>query len=167
MDSAVLSAQGGMPMTIARTVVASLQRQRIPYEIVAHPHSESSRESARLAQIPADQLAKAVLLADRRGCVLAVIPGNCRLDLEALSRIAGRQLGLAREARLGPVFPDCDPGAIPPLGPDYGIETFLDDGLAGREEVYFEAGDHEQLIRLRGGPFLALLKGARHGRFSH
>jgi Ala-tRNA(Pro) deacylase len=47
------------------------------------------------------------------------------------------------------------------------METILDDRLVGQPQIYFEAGDHEQLIRVSGEQFVSLLKEARHGRFSH
>jgi Ala-tRNA(Pro) deacylase len=41
-----------------------------------------------------------------------------------------------------------------------------DDALAGAPEVWFEAGDHEDVVHLRGRDFLRLLEGSLHGRFS-
>jgi len=42
----------------------------------------------------------------------------------------------------------------------------VDDSLIAQPEVYFEAGDHEDVVHLRGGDFLRLLDGSLHGRFS-
>ncbi len=42
----------------------------------------------------------------------------------------------------------------------------MDDSLLNAPDVYFEAGDHEDLVHLSGVEFLSLLAGARHGRFS-
>jgi len=64
------------------------------------------------------------------------------------------------------LFDDCEPGAVPPLGPAYGIETLLDESLTSVADVFFEAGDHELLVHLRGEIFQALLRGARRGYYS-
>jgi len=154
-------------MTIARTVIDCLQTQRVAYEVIAHRPSGSSLESAALSHVAAGSLAKAVVLADAAGYVMAVIPANSHLDLEQLSRVTGRRLTLVPEDRLPRIFRDCAPGAIPPLGPAYGLETVVEDCLIGQAEVYFEGGDHEELVRVAGEQFLALLKDARHGHFSH
>jgi Ala-tRNA(Pro) deacylase len=89
------------------------------------------------------------------------------VGVETLSRRLGRELQLVDENRIAPIFKDCDVGAIPPLGPAYGMETVVDDRLVGQREVYFEAGDHEDLVCVSGEQFLALLKEAQHAAFSH
>jgi len=154
-------------MTIARTVASCLQSHQVPYEIISHPYRETTRESAESANVPLAQLAKAVVLSDRRGYLMAVVPGDRHVSFEDLWKRLGRRLSLATEARLHPVFKDCESGAIPPLGPAYGIETIVDDSLVGLPDVYFEAGDHRKLIRVSGERFLALLPEAEHGQFAH
>jgi Ala-tRNA(Pro) deacylase len=46
------------------------------------------------------------------------------------------------------------------------METVWDDSLENVAEVYIEAGDHEELIRMDGNTFLGLLGLAKHGNFS-
>ncbi len=43
----------------------------------------------------------------------------------------------------------------------------MDDSLVGQPDVYFESGDHRELIRVGGEEFLALLGEAMHGQFAH
>lgn len=154
-------------MTIAQTVFGYLQARHVSYDLITHPHSDSSRQVAETAQVPPERLAKAVILSDRRGFLMAVIPANRYVSLDDLQKKLGRRLNLADESRLAPVFRDCESGAIPPLGPAYGMETIMDDSLVGQPEVYFEAGDHCGLIRVGGNEFLTLLREAMHGRFAH
>jgi Ala-tRNA(Pro) deacylase len=154
-------------MTIARTVASRLQSRRVPYEIVTHPYRETTREAAESAHVPLGRLAKAVVLYDRRGYLMAVLPGDRHVSLEDLRRRLGRRLSMAAEVRLSQVFKDCESGAIPPLGPAYGLETIIDDGLVGLPDIYFEGGDHRELIRVSGERFLALLPEAEHGQFAH
>ncbi len=154
-------------MAIAHTVKDVLEKNRMEYSVIPHPRTQSSKESAGVARVLPERLAKAVVLNDDKGYVMVVIPSNRHVNVHTLSRKLGRVLALASEDRIAPVFKDCDVGAIPPLGPAYGMETMLDDTLVGQPEIYFEAGDHEELIRVEGEQFLALLKEARHGQFSH
>lgn len=154
-------------MTIAKTVEDYLQQNRIAYDVVPHPHTSSTRGTVQTAHVPADRVAKAVVLHDDGGYVMAVVPGSRHVSVKTLSKTLGRELNLADEGRLVPVFKDCAVGAIPPLGPAYGMETIVDDSLVGQPEIYFEAGDHEELIRVKGEQFLSLLREARHGQFTH
>ena len=154
-------------MSAAKTVVSYLQSHRIPYAVVPHRHTLSSRETADAAHVAAECLAKAVVFWDRQGYLMAVVPGDRHVGVDRLSDKLGRQLALADESWIASVFKDCELGAIPPLGPAYGMETIVDDSLVGLAEVYFEAGDHEELICVDGEQFLRVLDQARHGQFSH
>ena len=97
---------------------------------------------------------------------MVVLPSTRRVRLGVLRAEMQRHLRLAMEADLKNLFGDCELGAIPPLGPAYGMETVWDESLENAPEVYFEAGDHEELIRIDGKAFLGLLGSARHGIFS-
>lgn len=153
-------------MATATTVESYLRRQQIPYEVVAHPHTHTSLQSARAAHLAPDCMAKAVLLHDSGSYVMAIIPGTHHLQLGRLRRQLGRDLGLATENEMASLFRDCEPGALPALGPAYGIETVWDDSLRAQSELCFEAGDHEHLLRLKCGDYLALLSSCPHGTFS-
>lgn len=156
-------------MTIAHTVELSLAQSHTPYELVAHPHTRSSLHTAHKADIPPVALAKAVLLEDdleHSHFMMAVVPASRRIELAELARQAGRRVHLASEEDAAGLFADCEPGAIPALGAAYGIETIVDDSVLAQPDVYFEAGDHELLVRLKAQDFGRLLANCAHGHFS-
>lgn len=149
-------------MTIAARVSQYLRDQSVDYQLVQHPHSATSRESAHAAHVREDQVAKAILLKDHQGYVLAVIPASSSLDMRALHDETGRNhLEMVPEDELGRIFPDCELGALPPLGQAYGVTTLLDSSLRHRDTVYFEAGDHEELVEMDGSRFAKLFSGSR------
>ncbi|MBL8529125.1 MAG: YbaK/EbsC family protein, partial [Burkholderiales bacterium] len=129
---------------IATTLENYLRYMQVPFEVLPHPKAMTSLRSANAAHIPAHQMAKAVVLEDETGYVMAVVPADRRVHLGALREQLGRTMGLATEPELGTVFKDCALGAIPPLGAAYGIESVVDDELREGSEIYFEAGDHEE-----------------------
>ena len=153
-------------MAIARRLQWYLDAKGVSYDVLPHPHSSSSLETARQAHVPAERLAKAVLLEDERGYVMAIVPASHRIDLARLNQQLHRDLELAREREIATLFHDCDRGALPALGSPYRVPTVYDDALSATPEVYFEAGDHEDVVHLRGGDFLRLLEGSLHGTFS-
>lgn len=154
-------------MAIAESIKSCLAEHHIDYELVQHPKTYTSRDTARAAHIPEDHIAKAVVVENMDGYAMVVIPGSGWLKLQALRDDADRSFILADESEVEKMFADCKPGAIPPLGPVYGLETFLDEQLTTLANVYFEAGDHENLVHVNGEAFHSLLKGVRHGHFSH
>ncbi len=150
-------------MAIAKTVQWYLEANGVSYETLQHPHSRTSEETADVAFIWEDQLAKAVLLEDERGYVTAIVPASYRVDLKKLERRLDRKLELASEEELEEVFPDCERGARPPLGQAYGIPTVYDDRLRRLSCVYFEGGDHRDLVYIGGAEFINLLRDSPHG----
>jgi len=153
-------------MAIANRLRQYMKEQGVKFEVVRHPRSGSSMESAETAHIPGDRLAKAVLLEDEQGYLMAVVPATHRLELGALHRELNRQLGLATEREIRELFWDCASGAIPPTGAAYGIETILDDSLTEKPDVYFEGGDHEELVHVNAEQFRNLMTGIDHARIS-
>lgn len=153
-------------MPIATTIQNFLREQRVPFDVLMHNHTGSSLKTAEAAHIPTERLAKAVMLEDDKGYLMAVIPASYRINLGELRRVLGRNVGLACESELTGIFRDCEVGAVPPLGHAYGIETVYDDSLAQMPDIYFEAGDHEELIHVTREEFMRLMGMARHGKFS-
>ena len=147
-------------MAIAPTLKRYLEQHAADYELVAHPHTESSMVTAAAAHVPGDQLAKAVIVKDDETYLMVVVPSDYHVHLGRLHQHLGREVGLATEQELVRLFPDCDEGAAPPLGAAYDLPTLVDTSLLEQQQVYFESGDHESLVKLAGEQFRALLAGA-------
>lgn len=154
-------------MALAETIKSWLSDHHVEYDLVPHHETFSSHATAQTAHVMDDHVAKAVIVKDAKGYAMAVIVGSDWLKLKALQEEADRAFELADEAEVVNLFKDCKPGAIPPLGPAYGLETFLDERLTTLANVFFEAGDHKNLVHVRGEAFHDVLKGVRHGHFSH
>lgn len=153
-------------MAMAMTLREYLRSLDIDYEEVRHPREVTSNRVAQQAHVAGDQLAKAVLIKCDSGYRIAVVPATCKTDLGELSHMLHERLGLAQEEEIVESFSDCDAGALPPLGQAYGIPVCVDDALLEQPDIYFEAGDHETLIHMRGSDFSRLMANAEHGHFS-
>ncbi len=154
-------------MAIATTLRQFLAITGVPYDVVTHPRTESSSRTAQAAHVPGDELAKSVLLRDERGYVLAVIPSTRRVALGSLERMLDRELNIASESEVANIFSDCDIGAVPPVGAAYGVDVIYDEKLVAAGDLYFEAGDHRNLVHISGNDFNALMRDARHGEFTY
>jgi len=154
-------------MSMATTVRDYLEELDVVYDIVEHPASVTSVESAHRAHVPAHSLAKGVLLKDENGVLsLAVVPSNRTVDLERVRKSLGYRADIALESDLVRKFDDCEPGAVPPIGNAYALTVLLDERLMAEDEVYLEAGDHQELVHVKGEEFRRLMGGARTGAFS-
>jgi Ala-tRNA(Pro) deacylase len=153
-------------MSIARRLKAHLESESVSYETVAHPRTATTSQSAEVAHVPGDKLAKCVVVHFEEGHALAVVPSSHRVDLTALQALVDRRIGLASETEVEQLFDDCDAGAAPPIGAAYDLPTLLDESLLGLDRVWFEGGDHRTLVSVSGEDFDRLMKDARHGSFS-
>ena len=144
-------------MTIATRLKAYLEQQTATYELVPHHRTQSSLDSAAAAHVPSGQIAKAVIVKENDAYLMVVVPSDHHVHLGLLHRHLGNEVGLATEAELVKIFPDCDEGAIPPVGAAYGVRTLIDNSLLNLPTVYFESGDHLNLVKLTGEQFVSLL----------
>jgi Ala-tRNA(Pro) deacylase len=147
-------------MSVAVTVKTYLDRASAHYSLVSHPHTRSSLESAASAHIPSERLAKAVIVNRGDDHLMVVVPSQAHIHLGLLHRHLRADVGLATESELASLFPDCELGAIPPLGAAYGMRTLMDRTLRDGPEVYFESGDHESLVRVSRATFRTLMADA-------
>lgn len=153
-------------MAIAITLHEFLDSHHLPYDAMRHSHTRSTLETAQAAHRPPDQVAKSLLLKDGDRYLLAVLPADRRVHFGRLHKLIDRPVGLATEDEVAEVFADCEVGAIPPTGLLYGIDTLVDDSLLDQADIYFEAGDHEQLIHMSQKDFRNLLGDAMKAHFS-
>ena len=153
-------------MPIAPKLRQYLDDQRADYEVIEHSPTKSAMQSAATCRIPASRIAKGVLLDTGDDYLLAVIPADHKLQLGDLKAELGQRPHLVGEEKLERVFNDCAMGAVPPMGYGYGVSAIIDDSLVGKDDVYFEAGDHASLVHMSGGEFARLTEPASHGRFS-
>ncbi|MEJ1334927.1 MAG: YbaK/EbsC family protein, partial [Candidatus Sedimenticola sp. (ex Thyasira tokunagai)] len=152
-------------MAIASQLEKYLQQREVEYQVVAHPHSEYSMETAAKAHVHGDALAKGVLVKDDDGYLLVVVPADYHIELDSLHKLLRQEVAMVGEATLGEVFSDCELGAVPPVGMAYGIKTVWDpkSSLGKLSEIFFEAGDHQSLLRMSGEQFHELMAPAERG----
>lgn len=148
-------------MPVAEKLKTYLDSRDIDHEVLVHPLTHSSMETAQSAHIKGRKLAKGVVLRDEQGYLLVVLPATKHVNLDMLNAQLDRCLQLVPETELAALFPDCRPGAIPALGEPYGLDAAWDSALATEDEIYFEAGDHEIAVRVSGEQFRQLLANAR------
>lgn len=153
-------------MTVSATLSAYLDRKAGRYGLIEHPFTTSAVESAYASHLPTRDVAKAVVLHDQDHYVMAVIPAMNRLIVNEVEHLLGRRLVLAKESELGPLFRDCEPGAIPALGQAFGLELVWDDSLTQDRDIYIEAGDHRHLVHLKRDQFVNLMRNRLHGPIS-
>lgn len=153
-------------MSIAPKLRQYLDDQRADYEVIEHSPTKSAMQSAEACRVPAERVAKGVLLDTGEDYLLAVLPADHRILISDLKAELGQRPHLVEEDALLQIFSDCEMGAIPALGSGYGVATIIDNSIENQPDIYFEAGDHKSLVHMSQGEFARLTEPARHGSFS-
>jgi HD-like signal output (HDOD) protein/prolyl-tRNA editing enzyme YbaK/EbsC (Cys-tRNA(Pro) deacylase) len=143
-----------------------LDRQHAQYRVLKHPPTGTLHDAAGVCGIPERQLIRSVLLSDRSGLILAILPHHHIIDFDALCKLLERQLEPVPAERLARVFRDCDPQCCPPLPGAYGLEAIVDSRIFRGRDVYLEPGSQSELLGLDGDEYRRLLKTTRSGCFS-
>ena len=126
-----------------------LDTQQVKYVTILHSAAYTAQEIAAFAHIRGKELAKTVMVNLDGKMAMAVLPASSRIDMDLLKKAAGAQsIGLATEAGFKSLFPDCETGAMPPFGNLYGLPVFVDTSLTKDEEIAFNAGAHNELVRM-------------------
>lgn len=154
-------------MSMTPTVERFLQTRSIPYKRVQHTYAETAMGCAIAASIPAGKVAKAVMMNDDQGFMMAIIPADRNVDLDAVSRATNRVLSISKQRDVTLFFKDSIKGAVPGVGPSYNLKTIWDDRLGQVDECYMEAGDHTELINFDHDAFLKAMENMPHGTISH
>ncbi len=153
-------------MTISPRLQSFMTEHQVDYEVVNHPYSERALDTAHAACVPAKNMAKAVVLQDNDGYVMAVVPSLNKVMLRWINTKMNRQLHLVTEQQLQELFPDCEEGSVPAVGVAYGLHTCWDDELDSVQDLYLEGGSHRELIHLQREQFKKLLQGQPHAAIS-
>lgn len=151
-------------MGIAITLQQYLSDNSVTYDCLTHQRSSCSTQSAEASHLPSDSLAKAVVLRRRDGYIVAIVPASRQVNLHSVGGWLHQIVGLATEEEIAALFPDCEPGAVPPIAAAYGLRSLVDESLENRSDIYFEAGDHRTLVHVSGAQFHDLMQKVPHGR---
>jgi Ala-tRNA(Pro) deacylase len=131
----------------------------VSYSVLHHRPAYTAQEEAAITHVPGRQWAKSVaFVADDRH-ILVVVPASSFVDVDRLRTVSGaREIRLASEREFERMYPDCEMGAMPPLGPLYGQPVFVDRSLARCEEIVFNAGSHSDAIKVKYEDFIRVVQ---------
>jgi Ala-tRNA(Pro) deacylase len=136
-----------------------LDENHIKYVCVGHSKAYTAQEVAESAHIPGRAMAKVVIIELDREMAMAVLPADRKVVLQDLREVTGcDQVRFASEEKFMSRFPDCEIGAMPPFGNLYDMEVFAAESLAENDAIAFNAGSHEEIIKLAYPDFERLVQ---------
>ena len=133
------------PLWIRRT----LRLRGIPFEELHHAEVYTAQEVAQREHFSGHRVAKVVVvMADGRPVEL-ILPASRHVNLDRVRMVLHAQdVRLATEDEMEDYFTDCELGAVPALRHWKGVEVLMDRSLNAADEILFQAGTHEDAVRL-------------------
>lgn len=126
-------------------------------ESISHQPALTLEQVAQQLFVPVYQFARATLLRDEQGYLMAVVPVGKSIDFVALKEMLSRDLELAWPEEYAEVFgDDLHTGSIPALAPMYGIATIIDTNFAESDKMYIADGSGRGLLQIATTDFLQL-----------
>lgn len=135
-----------------------LEANHLAFTQTTHTAAFTAREVASVEHLPAREVAKTVVLFGDGGFRMIVIPANKLVDFQEVRLALGlSHVRLASEEELSRLFPDCELGAMPPVGNIYDMPVYLDSSLAAEPEIVFNAGTHREAIHMQTADYRRLV----------
>jgi len=143
----------------AKKLMEFLDANQVKFVMTTHSTAYTAQEVAALAHIRGRDMAKTVIVSLDGKLAMAVLPASKHVDFSLLKAVAGaKTVALATEAEFRGKFPECETGAMPPFGNLYGVPVFVEESLTKDKEISFNAGTHNELMRISYADFERLVQ---------
>ena len=137
-------------MPLSQQLQNFFESHRADYSVSAHPKAFTAREVASVEHLPAREVAKVVVVYGDGKYHMIVVPADKLVDFQEVRHtLALAQARLATEDELATLFPDCELGAMPPVGALYGLPLYMDESLLDDDTITFNGGTHRDVVHMR------------------
>ncbi|MFQ5798104.1 MAG: aminoacyl-tRNA deacylase [Bacteroidota bacterium] len=141
-------------MNVPEQLKKFLHASNVQHELITHPEAFTAQEVARAIHKTGKVLAKTVVVEADGKYVMTVVPAHHKVSLNAVKAVlAAKDVHLAKEEKLSDLFPDCQLGAMPPIGPIYNLPVVVSKALAEKPEIIFNACTHTDCLKMKYADF--------------
>lgn len=127
----------------------------VEYTLSEHEPVYTSAEAAEVRGVLLETGAKALVLKVDDAFLMVVLPADRSLDSKKVKKLRGaKSIRFANREELARLT-GLEPGAVPPFGQLFALDTLCDDRLAGNELINFNAGSHCHSIQMRTADYIS------------
>lgn len=124
-----------------------------------HAPAYTAQEIAAEEHVSGDMMAKPVMVRADDGYAMCVLPASYKLDTQKVrSVLKVKSVRLADEQELAKLFPEAEVGAESPFGNLHKMRVILDQHLARKEQICFQADSHRKAIRMSVKDYIRLVR---------
>jgi Ala-tRNA(Pro) deacylase len=137
-------------MSLSARLREYLDSHQAHYTATTHRPAFTANDVASAEHLPAREMAKTLIVFGDDRYHMLVVPASRHLDMREVQCALGlRHVRLATEIEMTALFPDCELGAMPPIGQLYDLPVYLDSLLAHQDTIAFNAGTHRDTVHMR------------------
>lgn len=125
-----------------------LSSKGVDFTVMHHEEYYTAQEEAAAQGLSGHVFAKTVVVHADDEPVLLVLPASHRVDLARVEELLRAEVRMANESEMKRLFPDCEVGAEPPFGSQFGVRTLVDEHLAQQERIAMRACSHTEVVLL-------------------
>ena len=149
-------------MPVSNQLGSYLDDHHVAYETIHHPPHYTAQQIAADTHTPGREFAKTVFLKVDGYDAIAVLPAHHLVDCERLGQeLAAGEVRLETEDEIRDVMAthhiEGELGAVPPFGNLYDLPVYTSRALVEDERITFNAGTHEDVVRIRFEDFERLV----------
>jgi Ala-tRNA(Pro) deacylase len=142
-------------------LVALLEEGGAEYRLLEHVSEGRSADIAKIRGNHPGQALKAIVVTIKGGGqgtrnVMAIVPGNRRLDMKGLRKAAGAQKGKFMSPDDATALTGCVMGAVPPFTFWDELALYADPAIRDNDEVCFNAGRLDRSIFMKLDDYIRL-----------
>ncbi|MER7792147.1 YbaK/EbsC family protein [Streptomyces sp. NPDC097640] len=142
-------------------LITLLDTTRTPYRLIDHEPDGTTDSVSTLRGHPASQAAKCIILrvkTDKKTTrhVLAVVPGDRRVDLDAVRTLFNARYVGFSDAATAERLAHAVPGTVLPFAFDPDLELVADPAVIARPQLYFNAARLDQSAAISGADYARL-----------
>ena len=141
-------------MAIAAGLKKLFNKHKVDYQLLYYKETTSLYRAASYLNVPASSFVKSLVLHDKIGYVLVVLPLNAKIDYLKLKQKLNRNLHVLPDVKAKKIFHDCNANNFPPFGKPYKIDVIVDYAVKKIDKVCFSAGSDSSVVEMKISDFL-------------
>lgn len=147
-------------MSIPAKLAKFLKQNKMYYQVLVHPETFTACEEAEREHVCGHDVVKVVMAKAGGKDFMLVLPSTRTVDLLKLSAVMeSPDVRIEEEKEFTELFPDCEPGMMPPFGKLYHLPCLIDESLERADCIVFRGGSCEESVKVNAEDFFRVAKG--------
>jgi len=135
--------------SIEEQIFVFLNRNNVKYDVFRHDPVYTCEKMAKYLKTDKTSIAKSMVVKKSgNGCMLVVLPGNMRVDLNLLARIMNTESVSLAPIKEAERIVGCSIGCVHPFGNLVQTITYFDPSLFNSPYLFFNPGSHTKSVKI-------------------